>query len=94
MQKPEIVQSFVTKNRKDVVLAAFFCFAYLKVRDTEYKVLFDRFGFSTHKLCKKKRDIDINAEQSSRFHTSAQVKIVLGTNIFGFLFLRLKGSHI
>ena len=75
MQKPEIVQSFVTKNRKDVVLAAFFCFAFLKVKDTEYKVLFDRFGFSTHKLCKNKRDIDINAEQIQGFILQPRSKL-------------------
>ena len=40
------------KYRKDVVLAAIFCFAYFKnIKD---RMLSDRFELSTPKLCKKK----------------------------------------
>ena len=40
------------KYRIDVVLEAIFCFAYLKVKDTKYKMLSDRlFDLSTPKLC-------------------------------------------
>ena len=54
MQKPEIVQKFVTKYKTYVVLAAIF-FAYLKVNDTKDRMLTDIFEFSTPKLCKNKR---------------------------------------
>ena len=54
MQKPEIVHLFLGKRRKYVVLAAIFCFANLKVKDTEYRTLSDGFEFSTPKLCKNK----------------------------------------
>ena len=40
MQKPEIVHLFV-EDRRYVVLAAFFCFAILKVKDTIYRTLSD-----------------------------------------------------
>ena len=46
---------FSEKSRKYVVLAAIFCFANLKVKDTEYRTLFDRFEISTPKLCKNKQ---------------------------------------
>ena len=74
-QKPEIVQYCNKKYRKDVVLAVIFCFAYLNVKDTEHKILSDRFEFSTHN-CKNKREknIDLNAEQSSMIHISTQNK--------------------
>ena len=55
MQKLEIVQYYVTNKRTDVVLAAIFCFAYLKVNDTKDRMLTDIFKFSTPKLCKNKR---------------------------------------
>ena len=47
----------------------------------EYINSSDRFGFSTRKLCKSKQEKK-NAEQSSMFHISTQVKIVLDSNIF------------
>ena len=43
------------KYRKDVVLVAIFCFAYLKIKDTKESMLSDRVEFSSHKLCKNKR---------------------------------------
>ena len=53
------------KYKKDGGLADTFLFAYLKVHDTKYRILSERFKFSTHKLCKSKRkiNIDSNAEQ-------------------------------
>ena len=59
-----------------MVLAAVFCFAYLKVKDIKYIILSDRLEFSTHKLCKNKWDknIVLIAEQSSMFHISPQDK--------------------
>ena len=41
------------KYRKKVILAAIFCFAYLKTKDTKRRIVSDRFEFSTPKLCKK-----------------------------------------
>ena len=43
------------KYKTDVVLAAIFCFAYLKVNDTKDRMLTDIFEFSTPKLCTNKR---------------------------------------
>ena len=37
MQKPEIVHFLSEKSRRHVVLAAFLCFANLKMKDTEYR---------------------------------------------------------
>ena len=34
--------------KKDDVLSAIFCFAHLKAKDTKYRMLSDRFEFSTH----------------------------------------------
>ena len=36
------------------ILAAILCFAYLKVKVTRYRILSDRFEFSSPKLCKNK----------------------------------------
>ena len=44
------------KYRKDVFFAAIFCFAYIKVKDTKYKMLSDKFESSTLKLCNDKRE--------------------------------------
>ena len=41
MQKQEIVQLFFGKKLRYVVLAAIFCFANLKVKDTKYRTLSD-----------------------------------------------------
>ena len=63
--------------RKDAVLAAIFCFAYLKVNGTKDRMLSDRLEFSTPKLiCKNKRkkNLHSNVEQSLKFHISAQAK--------------------
>ena len=64
------------KYRKYVVLAAIFCFAYLKAKDTKHNILSDRFEFSTPKLCKKDREknLHLKVEQSSMFHISGQAK--------------------
>ena len=63
-------------DKKNVFFALIFCFANLELKDTKYKILSDRFKFSTHKLCESKRDknIDLNAEQSLMFHISTQDK--------------------
>ena len=51
------------KYREDVVLAAIFSFAFLKVNDCNDRMLSDR--FSTPKLCKNKREkMHSNVEQS------------------------------
>ena len=65
------------KYRKDVVWAAILCFAYLKVKDTEDRILSDRFRFefSTPELCKNKREkICTQCLAKSMFHISAQAK--------------------
>ena len=49
------VMTVQQKYRKDVVLAGFFCIAYLKVKDTIHRMLSDRFQLSTPELCKNKR---------------------------------------
>ena len=69
MQKPEIVQKCLTKNKKDSVLAAIFCFAYLKAKDTKYRMLSNRFEFSTHTNYAKTsgKIIDSNVEQRQTF---------------------------
>ena len=41
------------KYRKKVILAAIFCFAYLKTKDIKRRIVSDRFEFSTPKLCNK-----------------------------------------
>ena len=66
MQNQKSRNNLKQKYSKDVVLAAILCFAYIKVKDTKYRVLSDRFEFSTNKLCRNKREknIDLNAEQS------------------------------
>ena len=53
------------KYRKDVVLAAIFCFAYLKAKDTKDRMLSDKFKLSTPKLCKNKRN-KICSQMSSK----------------------------
>ena len=50
-----------------MVLAAIFCFANLKVNDTEYRTLSDGFEFSTLKLCKNKRLTNYQLILSSNF---------------------------
>ena len=57
-----------------MVLAAILFSAYLKVNDTKYIILSDRLEFSTHQLCKNKRDqnLILVADQSSMFHISTQ----------------------
>ena len=57
MQKPEIVHVWATIFFLNMVLAAIFCFANLKVnivKDTKYRMSSDRFEFITPKLCKNK----------------------------------------
>ena len=40
---------YVQQNKlKDLILEVIFCFAKLKVRDIKYRILLDRFAFSTH----------------------------------------------
>ena len=79
-----------------MVLAVIFCFAYLEVKDIKYRILStdSDSAHTNYVKISRRKNIDINAEQSSMFHISIQVKIVLESNIFAFLFLRLKGSHI
>ena len=53
------------------------CVANLKVKVTKYKMLSDRFEFSTHKLCKNKRKKIICSQMSmhsSMFHILVQAK--------------------
>ena len=54
MHKTEIVYLCTAKNRKDVFLEVIFYIAYLKVKHTKHRMLFDRFALSTPKLCKNK----------------------------------------
>ena len=74
-RKQKSCNNLKQKFRKDVVLVAIFCFAYLKVKDTNYIILSDRFEFSTHQLCINERDKKYRfniAEQSLMFHISTQ----------------------
>ena len=53
-----------------MVLAAIFCFPCLKVKDTKYIILSERFEFSTHQLCKNKRDQKHSLNFRSKFNVS------------------------
>ena len=58
------------KYRKDVVLVAIFCLVYLKVMDTKYRILSDRFRLSTHKSCKNKREKKYRHKCRAKFNVS------------------------
>ena len=51
-------------------LGGHFCFAYLEVKDTKYRMLTDRFEFSTQKLCKNKREKKYRPKCNAMFHIS------------------------
>ena len=53
-----------------MVLAAIFCFAYLKVKDTKYIILYHRLEFSTRELCKSKREKKYRLKCRAKFNVS------------------------
>ena len=64
------------KYRKDVVLAAIFCFAHLKVKDTKYIILStdSNSAHTSYVKTSGTKTIVLIADQSSMFHISIQDK--------------------
>ena len=64
------------KYREDVVLAAIFCFAYLKVKDTKYIILSkdSNSAHTNYVKTSETKNIVLIAEQSSMYHISTQDK--------------------
>ena len=64
------------KYRKDVVLAAIFCFAYLKVKDTKYIILStdSNSAHTSYVKTSGTKNVVLIADQSSMFHISIQDK--------------------
>ena len=51
-----------------MALTAIFLFAFLKVKDAKYRMLFDIFEFTTHKLCKNKWIIKYKLKIQANFN--------------------------
>ena len=74
----------------------FFCFLYLKVKDTKDRMLSDRSEFSTPILCKDKREKNLHSkvEQSSMFHISGQAKYIHFQESLQYSFIKKNICHV